>query len=113
MPGMRSWISSSLNWWAGKWHKPGAWQDQKGCAFAGFVDKILLPSPGGSKFNREMYIFNCLAYYGFYIELFWTYLVYGRKDWAITKWHETCRSSTRNIYLLWATLKFVFNCRLR
>lgn len=24
----------------------------------------------------EIYIFNCLPYYGFYIELFWTYLVY-------------------------------------
>lgn len=59
----------------------GVKEPKRLCAFAGSVDKILSPSPGGSKFNREMYIFNCLAYYGFYIELFWTYLVYGRKDW--------------------------------
>lgn len=33
-------------------------------------------------------IFNCLAYYGFYIELFWTYLVYCRVDRA--RWVEIC-----------------------
>jgi len=82
--------------WAGARATVWAWQDERLCAFAGKnVDKILCSS-------RERYIFNRLAYYGFYIELFWTYLVYCRTDWA--KWVESCPDTK---YSLWLAFEFV------